>query len=579
MKILYLPVFRAAIGYQVSLGRRWSLLDHMLLVELKTNRRSLSDMAALANLPPRLVIESLINLLRSGWIEVRSSGEHTLFTATPVGAKRAEDDELLPELRRETRYASLCMDRVTGTWLRTDDLELVYEPELPEDAAVIDPIHFTLNYDDPGVRDLIYLNSSEGFDGFLPANRAPSRTYARIVLTFDEVRRGLPSYAPLRLRAEIETAASMVSDLDIEDDDLTSWTEMPDIARENVSADSIIVGGPEHLSALQAALEASKTHIVIHSCFLHPEVVRRLLPDIERAARRKVRIDLLWGLHSDPESPEKPRPIQETNQVLDTLSPNVRLRVQLSPNSSGSHAKVIVYDDRTTGKWTTIVGSCNFLSSWFTAIDVSFRTVSPRFASEILSHLISAQLPASGSWPAVVRRLNRCWNSIKLISRRHQEVGTHALNLIADGDHYACVTMARDRSRETVVLGCDLFGLAAETSVLVPLQRAAELGRKPFLFYQRPSKGLVESGRVPDVGEILKRGMTIEQIPDLHGKFLAWDKDAVAITSFNWLSTVVDGARVKGAELGVLINGPAVADILRGKLMSLGLTVTPALME
>src|SRR5690606_29139383 len=118
-----------------------------------------------------------------------------------------------------------------------------------------------------------------------------------------------------------------------------------------------------------------KTHIVIHSCFLHPEVVRRLLPDIERAARRKVRIDLLWGLHSDPESPEKPRPIQETNQVLDTLSPNVRLRVQLSPNSSGSHAKVIVYDDRTTGKWTTIVGSCNFLSSWFTAIDVSFRTV------------------------------------------------------------------------------------------------------------------------------------------------------------------------------------------------------------
>ncbi|WP_051903747.1 phospholipase D-like domain-containing protein [Neorhizobium vignae] len=570
MKILYLPVFRAAIGYQVSLGRRWSLLDHMLLVELKANRRSLADLASLANLPPRLVIESLINLLRSGWIEVRSSGDQTLFAATPVGVKRADEDELRPELRRETRYASLCMDRVTGTWLRTDDLELVYEPELPEDAEVLDPIHFTLNYDDPGVRDLIYLNSSEGFDGFVPANRAPSRTFARIVLTYDEVRRGLPSYAPLKLRAEIEMAASLISELALEDADLDSFSELPDVARDNVGADNLIVGGPEHLAALESALAASKTHIVIHSCFLHPEVVRRLLPDIERAAKRKVRVDLLWGLHSDPEATEKPRPIQETNQVLDSLPPNIRVRVQLSPNSSGSHAKAIVFDDRTTGRWTTIVGSCNFLSSWFTAIDVSFKTVSPRLTSEILSHLISAQLPASGSWPAVVRRLNHSWNAVKLVSRRHAESGTHALNLMSDGDHYACVTMARDRARNSIVVGCDLFGLAAETSVLVPMERAAQLGRKPLISYQRPSKGLVESGRAPRAEEVERRGIAIRQVPELHGKFLAWDSDAVAITSFNWLSTVVDGSRAKGAELGVLVNGAGVAELLLTKLRKLG---------
>ncbi|MGO7856845.1 phosphatidylserine synthase [Rhizobium ruizarguesonis] len=570
MKILYLPLFRAAVGYQVSLGKRWSLLDHMLLVELKSNRRSLADLASLANLPPRLVIESLINLLRSGWIEVRASGDQTLFTATPVGVKRADEDELRPELRRETRYASLCMDRVTGTWLRTDDLELVYEPELPEDAAVLDPIHFSLNYDDPGVRDLIYLNSSEGFDGFVPANRARSRTFARIVLTYDEIRRGLPSYAPLKLRAEIEMAASMVSELDFEDADLDSSLELPDVARDDVTADNVIVGGPEHLAALQNALAASKTHVIIHSCFLHPEVVRRLLPDIERAAKRKVRIDLLWGLHLDPEATEKPRPIQETNQVLDTLPPSVRVRVQLSPNSSGSHAKVVVFDDRTTGRWNTIVGSCNFLSSWFTAIDISFRTVSPRLTAEILSHLISAQLPTSGSWPAVVRRLNHSWNAVKLVSRRQKELGTHALNLMSDGDHYACVTMARDRARESIVLGCDLFGLAAETSVLVPMERAAQLGRKPLINYQRPSKGLIESGRAPKVEDVEKRGIALRQIPELHGKFLAWDSDTVAITSFNWLSTVVDGSRAKGAELGVLVSGAGVAEILLEKLRNLG---------
>jgi hypothetical protein len=33
---------------------------------------------------------------------------------------------------------------------------------------------------------------------------------------------------------------------------------------------------------------------------------------------------------------------------------------------------------------------------------------------------------------------------------------------------------------------------------------------------------------------------------------------------------VVDGSRAKGAELGVLVNGAAVAEMLLGKLQNLG---------
>jgi hypothetical protein len=63
LKIVYVPVFRAAISYAVTLGRRWSLLDHMLLVELASARRSLAELSIAADLPERVVIESLINLL------------------------------------------------------------------------------------------------------------------------------------------------------------------------------------------------------------------------------------------------------------------------------------------------------------------------------------------------------------------------------------------------------------------------------------------------------------------------------------------------------------------------------------
>ena len=52
---------------------------------------------------------------------------------------------------------------------------------------------------------------------------------------------------------------------------------------------------------------------------------------------------------------------------------------------------------------------------------------------------------------------------------------------------------------------------------------------------------------------------------ELHGKYLLWDTDAAAMTSFNWLSTVVDGTRIRGNELGVLVRGPELRSILCAK--------------
>ena len=147
------------------------------------------------------------------------------------------------------------------------------------------------------------------------------------------------------------------------------------------------------------------------------------------------------------------------------------------------------------------------------------------------------------------------------------EKGTHRLKLLADHDHYACVTGARDHARTRIVIGCDLWGLAAETSVLVPMERAAELGRRVHLMYQRPSKRLSEEGRIPDADVARKRGLFIEQRTKLHGKFLLWDQEALAVTSFNWMSTVVDGARAKSAELGVLIEGPGLGLEFARKLL------------
>jgi hypothetical protein len=128
------------------------------------------------------------------------------------------------------------------------------------------------------------------------------------------------------------------------------------------------------------------------------------------------------------------------------------------------------------------------------------------------------------------------------------------------------VTTARDEAEKDIVLGCDLYGAAAETSVLVPMERAAQLNKKVRLYFQRPSKRLLEEGRSPNIEELASRGLSVQAVPELHGKFLAWDDCAIGVTSFNWLSTVTEGTRARGAELGILVEAPGVRAILADKL-------------
>jgi hypothetical protein len=270
LKIVYVPVFRAAISYAVTLGRRWSLLDHMLLVELASARRSLAELSIAADLPERVVIESLINLLRAGWIEVRSDSDKANFAATPVGKRRATDKELQPELRREVKWTSLCMERLTGRWMRADDLELIYQDELPDGASTLEPVVSSLNYDDPDVRELINLSSDEGFDGFQPASKPPSRPFATVVISHGQVTRGLPPGSSIGMLEAITLAAGDFPE-EAHHDERNGPEKAMDqgIARCEIRPDDVVAGGPEHLLLLRSCLASARTHIVVHSCFLN----------------------------------------------------------------------------------------------------------------------------------------------------------------------------------------------------------------------------------------------------------------------------------------------------------------------
>lgn len=559
MKTIYIPVFKTAVNYTVGVGRRWTALEHLLLIELAQHRRSSTELAELCALPRRIIIEALIKLLQANWIELKASAETVLFAATEAGKKRANETQLPAQLARDVRWTSLCFERVTGSWLRSDDISLVYDRELPTEANFLPSVYETVNLKDGNIKSLLYVPRDETLEQEEPRFTRPSQPFMRTTVSFGKVY-GLPDYAPLRLRQAILDFSDALVD-EGPDDVALGDTAATSPMRDTVREEDIFVGGDQQLSLLRRCLDRATTTVIIHSCFVHPKVIEQLLPDFEKAAKRKVRIDLLWGLHRDPESSENPGPIKESELILDRLPPSIRPRVRFSTMSSGSHCKIIIYDDMHTHRWHTAVSSCNFLSSWYKAHDVSIVFKSQQLANKILGWLIAAQQPASGSWPAMARRLDRAWAKVRQATAALPEEGEHALNLLVDLDHYACIRHARDRSKERIVLCCDLFGLTAETSALVPLETAAKSGKIVNIFYQRPSKVLIAEGREPDHAQIAQRAIHAERISNLHAKLLAWDEGDLVITSFNWLSTVVDGSRQTGAEIGVWASGPSLKDL------------------
>lgn len=565
MKYIYLPLYRMAVSYQYNFGRRWSIIEQMLLMETTSARRTASELAIMANVPHRLVVEALINLLRANWIEVRSDNDKVYFAATPAGQRRATDKSLPERLQKDIRWDSVCVDRLVGHWTRADDLDLVYERDLPPDAAKLQPLLHTFEPNDAALRDLFRLNLNESLEPTAPQFRTPSLPYARVGIAFGEVQTGLVPNAPLALRDALVRAAA-----DVPDGDQASYPAKSQIAqgvaRDNLTLDDIIVGGPAHLELLREVLARANSAVVIHSCFLSADTLRNLLPDLERASRRRVRVDLLWGLHVDPEASGPPQRFSDATDVLAELPVGARGRIQLSPKSSGSHAKVIVYDDRETGRWTTIVGSCNFLSSDYDWMEVSLRTRSALFASKVLNRLLSNQLPAVGNWSGAARRMNAIWANVRHDVRTGEEDGSYGISLVADYDHYSCITLARDHAAKEIEIVCDLYGLSAETSVLVPMETAAARNVNVKLRYTRPSKFLLDEGREPDPRELAKRGIEISRVNDVHAKYLSWDEDSLVVSSFNWMATSVDARRSRGAEIGVLIEGPGIRNMLHEKL-------------
>jgi phosphatidylserine/phosphatidylglycerophosphate/cardiolipin synthase-like enzyme len=123
---------------------------------------------------------------------------------------------------------------------------------------------------------------------------------------------------------------------------------------------------------------------------------------------------------------------------------------------------------------------------------------------------------------------------------------------------------ARDEAERRIVVLSHRIGLAGRPMVIIPALAAAKAGQvRAELYYGRPTGVLSGVDAAGLAIQFAREGVAIKPIhrPRLHAKVLAWDDDALAITSQNWLSADPAAGALR-REIGVFINSSKVADYL-----------------
>lgn len=564
---LAIPVHFASLAIHVEKGRRWNAVEHMLLYAVCKSSISASDLAAAANMELRLVIEVMIRLMRAGWVELESGTEGLKFRATKAGVANVERDELPVITSPRKRKASFVIELATGAVFRARDLTLYNKHDYGKIKAATEIKELQpINVESMVRQDEIIFTLLDEDEECKHVEAIPARFSEKfaVVSVIGETIEGLPSRAPSKLRKVILDAAlnagkQTSSHTTESDEEIHSDLRIENsLLNIKFDANDLIVGAKEHEELLKLHLRKARSRILIHSTFIDVERFRALVPLLHDAAKRGVKIDILWGKNdlSEPNS-RMQQTIERCRALL--LGDEVRERITIHSFSTNSHSKILIADNE-KGKIVAVLGSCNWLSTGFHATEASIRLEDPRIVSEILGHLGRMAAGPNLDWSALATDLALQAATLKVAKHSTSGISANAC-LVFGSEHSYFVRKARDEAKRKIILTSHRFGPNAETLVLRPTTAAIKANDVEVKLFYGQFDGDAEGAVAAAIAQKAKEnGIRHEQIrdPNLHAKVLAWDDDSIVISSQNWLSADPNDNE-KYSEIGVYICGKNLA--------------------
>jgi cardiolipin synthase A/B len=564
------PILRGRRRFHVEKGRRWSLIEHLMLDAVAQKPASALELAERSNLPRRVVVEAFIRLMRVGWAEFVPGANSLNFTATPAGLSQVGSGELKAPTTIHPRWMGFVIDQVAGSVFRRTEIAVRHANQLPKGDN--DNFFYLQKTEQHSREDLTNLFTAlEGDDEVIIRVDASAEKLVErfaVVTVINDVIEGLPGGARPQLRDAILSKAVEA----IEKSKRKTEVSSPVIAEVKAAPapalrdavfehDDVLIDGEDHKRAIEKTLRNARERVFIHSTFVSEETIPSTLRMLFDAAAKGTTVHILWGQNDDEKdkSSDSRRAAAVLKAAVDEAGRSDK--VLIHPLTTRSHAKLLIADNG-AGDWSAIIGSCNWLCSDFASFEMSIRLREPKLVAETIRHLAALSLGPPGIWHELTQELTILGRRIEALPRG---IGrTAPMQLLLSPNHSEIVLEARDKATRRIFATSHRLGLAGRPMVIVPAVAAAKAKKvKVDLYYGRTTGVLSGVAAADLIRELSRQGLSIRPVhePRLHAKILAWDDDDLAVTSQNWLSAD-PGEGATRREMGVHVKSGKIADFV-----------------
>jgi phosphatidylserine/phosphatidylglycerophosphate/cardiolipin synthase-like enzyme len=570
---IYLPAwhYRARAIVQRTWG--WSPIEEMILLALDRTAGTIEDVATLLGIPIQVAGSTVARLMQFGLVEVRFSPAPQLATSS-VGHDFIRLGRALPEWTEDREiHISLVLEKVGHSVLRNRDVETVPVNRMTNGDRTIDFPSGGETDDTMAARVTQFvsgmLRPGEWLRGVQTINSVLERKYLAIEL--NDVKDGLlPEGASQDLIRALQATINTGS-LPEASDPQPSRSQTVDTT---IGAEQLIVGGDQHLERFERIVGQAQTDIFVLSTFVasqsderYTERHERVRKALERACQRGVRCHLVYGTTLDAKR-ENAIAMHELDVRLSSLR-RARGFVLTQRDSVGSHVKCLAADDGQEGV-VVLLGSCNWLSSPFSAVEVSVELTENHAAAaglDLLRSIISPLSSASRSIEILqfsASDLRRTRSPLSSSTEVGERMPVRMTILQAD-DHERLLRKVAHEASDRFVCCTNKVGATMVPGLFNPAEIAGRRLGDVRVYYSRRS-GPIKRRHVTAHRERLNGVVDLiaVQDPQVHAKFLLWDTDHVVVSTMNWGSQSGSPDNPLD-EIGLYLEGPSLAISLLAK--------------
>ncbi|SFP09956.1 Phosphatidylserine/phosphatidylglycerophosphate/cardiolipin synthase [Cohaesibacter marisflavi] len=573
MKNIYIPAWQYRAPGIVQRIWGWSPIEEMVLLSLDQTPGTIANVAGNLHIPRQVVSSTVARLMQFGLVEVRLSRQPVLATSS-VGNDFIRSGRALPERKSDREIGiSIVFEKVGLSVFRTRDVDIIPVSKLPDSGAIVAFPKIEAPETDHSMMQRVsqFLAGTLRPGEWLRGVQANSSFLERkfLVLNLDDVNDGiLPQGASDQLvkalKATIKTGVLPTAAAPKPPESLSIETSF--------GSSNLIVGAEQHLQRFEEIVGTAKSHVFVLSTFVASqsdeigiENRERIWRALEDACRRGVRCHLFFGTSLD--RAKNAAAMQELYLRLSKVR-QTRGYLLVHRDPVGSHAKFLAADDGQDGV-VLVMGSCNWLSSPFSAVEVSAELRESQAVAiglDLLREIVAKLSEASRSVETlqfISSELRR--QKFRLLSSADERPSMARLTILHAADHERLLRVAAHQAQERFVCCTNRVGANMVPALFDPAEIAGRRLDDVRIYYSRRS-GPVKRGHVSKHKKRLHGIVELSGVPkpQLHAKFLVWDQDHVVVSTLNWGSQ--SGSEDNPLdEIGFYFEGPGLASFLLEK--------------